>query len=125
MHNNRESGFYNPRVFSAFVLCFGGVLLALISFAAPTPAPSKPKAQAAPATGFGPTVSRSVFNTVSAPVRSMPQIRHYMPRAFEEEEGLRKVHPDRPVPPNFVDSVLQRALGRSAPLAPQALPAPL
>jgi hypothetical protein len=82
MQNNRESGFYNPRVFLAFVLCFGAALLALISVAAPMPAPSKPAVQVAPATGFGPTVSRSVFNTVSAPVRGMPQIQHFMPRAF-------------------------------------------
>ena len=101
MQNSRESGFYNPRVFLAFVLCFGGALLALISVAAPTPPPSKPAPQAAPATGFAPTVSRSVFNTVSAPVSSMPRIQLYMPRAFEEEEGLRKIRPDRPVPPNF------------------------
>ena len=125
MQNNRESGFYNPRVFLAFVLCFGGALLALISVAAPTPPPSKPAAQAAPATGLAPTVSRSVFNTVSAPVSSMPRIQLYMPRAFEEEEGLRKIRPDRPVPPNFVDAALQRALGRFTPLAPEALPAPL
>src|ERR1700726_659792 len=104
-----ESGFLNPRVFFAFLLCFGGALLALISFAAPTPPAPQPATQATGATGFGPTVSRSVFNAVSAPVRNIPQIQLFMPRAFEEDEGLRKIRPDRPVPPNFVDAALQRA----------------
>ena len=39
MQQNREAGFFNPRVFAAFVLCSVGFLLALIAFAAPT-APS-------------------------------------------------------------------------------------
>src|ERR1041385_3942429 len=125
MQHNRESGFYNPRVFLAFVLCFGAALLALVGLAAPTPPAPK---QAAQTTGFGPTVSRSVFNSVSAPVSNLPKIQLYMPRAFEEDEGLRKIRPDHPVPPNFVDAALQRAFGRSSPLgplAPEALPAPL
>src|SRR5258708_5865508 len=37
MQNNRESGFYNPRVFLAFLLCSVGALLAMLSFAAPSP----------------------------------------------------------------------------------------
>jgi hypothetical protein len=37
MRNNSESGFYNPRIFLAFLLFFGGALLALIGFAARPP----------------------------------------------------------------------------------------
>src|ERR1700682_5471640 len=37
MPNNPESGFYNPRVFLAFILCSAGALLAMFSFAADPP----------------------------------------------------------------------------------------
>ena len=117
MQNNRESGFYNPRVFLAFVLCFGGALLALVGFAAPTPPPSRPASA-----GFVPVVSQSVLNSVSLAVRDLPTGPAMAPRTFEMEDGLRKVHPNRPIPPNFVDQALQHAM---TPLAPAAMPGPL
>jgi hypothetical protein len=100
MQNNRESGFHNPHTFPAF----GGALLALISVPAPTP-PSKQILRGAPTTGFRPNVRRFVLNTVAAPVREMPKVQVYGPRASEEEEGPGKVHPDRPIQPNSIDSV--------------------
>ena len=71
MQNHRESGFYNPRIFLAFVLCFGGALLALISFAAPTP----PPAQTSDSTGgFAPITRDSLFNGVSPNLRDLPVV---------------------------------------------------
>src|SRR5436305_13656267 len=37
-----QSGLFNPRVFVAFTLCSVGVLLAMVSFAAPRPRPAPP-----------------------------------------------------------------------------------
>ena len=100
--NNSESGFLTPRAFVAFVLFFGGVMLALM--AAPTPAPTRSETP----NSFKPVVSRSLLNSVSPAVRDLPTGRASAPRTIEKEDGLRKIRPDRAVPSNFVDPVLQR-----------------
>src|SRR2546426_11986298 len=37
-----QSGLFNPRAFVAFTICFVGVLLAMVSFAAQRPRPATP-----------------------------------------------------------------------------------
>ena len=41
-NSSSQSGLFNPRVFVAFTLCSVGVLLAMVSFAAPRPRPAPP-----------------------------------------------------------------------------------
>jgi len=41
-NSSLQSGLFNPRVFVAFTLCSVGVLLAMVSFAAPRPRPAPP-----------------------------------------------------------------------------------
>src|SRR4051812_28835350 len=118
LKNNSESGFLTPRAFVAFILFFGGVMLALM--AAPTPAPTP----SGTASSFKPVVSKSLLNSVSPAVRDLPTGRASAPRTIEKEDGLRKIRPGRTVPSNFVDPVLQR-LFESEPAAPLAMPAPI
>ena len=69
MQNNRESGFYNPRVFLAFLLFFSAGLLALVTLAAPTPSPSQ---SANTSTTFAPITRESIYNGVSPNLRDLP-----------------------------------------------------
>src|SRR5205823_2802024 len=92
----------------AFVLCFAGFVLAFIGLAQ-TP-PSRPAA----GVGMTPVVTRSIINGLSPAVRDLPTGPATGPRTIEKEDGLLRVRPDRAVPPNFTDSVVQSV---PAPLA--------
>ena len=115
MKDNPESGFFNPRVFAAFVLCSVALFLALLGFAASPSPPSLPGSGA-----FAPVVRTSVVNGLSPAVRDLPAAPALAPRVIEVDDGLRRVRPNRAVPANFVDAAVQRALGSldmPAPLA--------
>src|SRR4051794_34467230 len=71
MQNNRESGFYNPRVFLAFLLFFSAGLLALITLAAPTPPPNQ---SADTVSKFAPITRASIYNGVSPNLRDLPVV---------------------------------------------------
>src|SRR5205807_10201753 len=112
MRTNPESGFFNPRVFLAFLLCFAGVLLALIGFGQTSPRSAAPPA-------FAPVVTNSIVNGLSPAISDLPS-GPPSSRKIEEENGLLRVRPDRAVPPNFVDPVVQSApvpLAMATPLA--------
>lgn len=61
-----ESGGFSPRIFLAFLLCAIGIWLAMIGFAAPTPA----QPSAAPRISKGETVVPSEFR---GDLRKLPQ----------------------------------------------------
>ncbi len=62
-NNNSESGFFKPRVFLALTLCSAGALLAMLGFAAPTPAK--------------PLAAQAVVPVISPPVRDLPTINQF------------------------------------------------
>src|SRR5438093_12990620 len=104
-----ESGLFNPRIFSAFILCSAGMLLAMLSFAAPT-LPSE-TAASSPDT-FKPVVINSVSNGTSSSLRDLP-------RAASTESGeigddLPPIRPNHPVPAGFVDAALQSVAAAAA-----------
>ena len=115
MKDNSESGFLNPRVFLAFVLCCAALCLAMLGFAATPPRPSRN----AEGPVLRPTVRMSVVNGLSPAVRDLPTAPALAPRVLEVDDGLRRVRPNRAVPANFVDAAVQSALG------PLDMPAPL
>jgi hypothetical protein len=119
MQNNRESGFYNPRIFLAFVLCFGAALLALVALAAPTPPPVQSAQGADNAGKFLPVTTTSAFHGVSPNLRDLP----VEAPVYAAPIIINPVHAVRPpVQPPLLpvyDSVQQT----SAPLV--AMPAPL
>jgi hypothetical protein len=113
MNDNPESGFFNPRVFLAFVLGSGALALTLLGFAASPP----PAAANAGNASLVPTVTRSALNGLSPALGDLPTGRRSDPRTFEED--LLRVRPNRPVLSSFIDPVVQNV---SAPLL---MPAPL
>ncbi|HEX8078419.1 MAG TPA: carboxypeptidase-like regulatory domain-containing protein, partial [Chthoniobacterales bacterium] len=116
MHkNNPESGFFRPGVFVAFLLCFSGAVLALVSFAASTP--SKENAVPSVPIVFSPIVITSSANGTSNAVRNLPIA---LPTGeHETEPALPPVKAKHPVPAGFVDFAAQTAL------AAMTMPAPL
>ena len=119
MQNNRESGFYNPRVFLAFVFCFGAALLALVGFAAPTEPPLQSPQTANSAGNFLPIATTSAFNGVSPALRDLPVVTPIYAAPIIINP-VRPIHP--PIQPPLLpvyDSVQQA----SAPVL--AMPAPL
>src|SRR2546422_9506816 len=101
-----KSGFFNPRVILALVLCSVGASLAILGTASPTPS-SKTAAQGS----SQPVVSMSVAHGVSPAVTDLP-VTAPTARTFEHE--LPPVHPKHPVPPGFVDHAVQTSLGALA-----------
>jgi len=101
-----QSGVFNPRVLLAFGLCSAGAFLAMLSFAASTPSSKT----AAPGPGaLVPVVSTSVANSTSTALRDLPPAPPTAERTAERELG--PVHPNRPVPLDFVDHALQTSVG--------------
>src|SRR6266446_10932223 len=84
-----QSGIFNPRICSAFVLCAIGVLLALVGFAA-TPQP--PSGTAESVGSFAPIVRDSLFHGVSPNLRDLPVATPVLGPPFV-------VNPIRPVRP--------------------------
>src|SRR4051812_45918790 len=106
MQNNRESGFYNPRVFVAFVLCFGAALLALMAIAAPSPPAGTSQSPA-----LAPKVISSTLNGVSPAVRDLPAA---SPTTRDFEVELPSIKAPHEVSATFVDQALQKTLGSFA-----------
>jgi hypothetical protein len=104
-----ESG-PRPRVFIAFLLCFGGAVLGVIGFAASKDAPAVSAA-------LKPIVKTSVVHGTSKSVLDLPKA--LPPSRTLVERELPPVKPAREVPSNFVDQVRQSVLG------PLAIPASL
>src|ERR1700720_2919394 len=100
-----KSGFFNPRIFAAFVLVTFGVSLGVFSFAAPTPG----KRSTAPdnTSLVKPTIISSAYNAVSPAVRDLPLA---LPTTQLADRELPPIHPNKPIPGNFVDQVVQTAL---------------
>src|SRR5438128_12653867 len=92
-----QSGIFNPRICSAFVLCAIGVLLALIGFAA-TPQP--PSGTAESVGSFAPIVSESLYHGVSPNLRDLP------------------LATPEPVPPYVIDRILSIHPPRLVPMLP-------
>jgi len=111
-----KSGFFNPRIFAAFVLVTVGVSLGVFSFAAPTSA--RRSATRDNASLVKPTIISSTYNAVSPAVRDLPKVNPLSAPA-ETEHGLLRVRPTNPVPAGFVDQAVQS----SAP-AVATIPAP-
>jgi hypothetical protein len=112
MRKNTDSlsGFFNPRIFSAFILCSAGLLLAMFSFAAPTPSTDTTDT-------LTPVVITSAFNGISPAVRDLPIA---APTGEHAEKELSPVRPNHPVPDGFVDSARQTvpaALAAPTPMA--------
>src|ERR1700737_1326993 len=113
---NSKSGFFNPRIFAAFVLVTFGVSLGVFSFAAPTS--GKNGTAQNNASLVKPTIISSTYNAVSPAVRDLPKVNPLSAPA-ETEHGLLRVRPTNPVPAGFVDQAVQS----SAP-AVATIPAP-
>jgi Dockerin type I domain len=96
MKKNSQSqfAFFNPRVFLAFLFCSAGALLAMFSFAGPTPS-SKAVAQAT--SEFKPMILRSFSNGVSPRIRDLPVVLPTTPTTWVAE-GPRPLHPPQPLP---------------------------
>ena len=99
----------------AFLLCFGGASLGVVSLAGPHlstfPRSSGPSAP----DSLKPTVLKSAINGVSGSIRDLPT---QPPTVRNFEHELPPVKPAREVPADFVDQAVQRALG------PAAMPTP-
>jgi hypothetical protein len=91
-----KSGFFNPRVFLAFVLCSAGVSLGMFSLAAP-PSSKKPSPQSA--AQFKPTIIYSSANGISRRLRDLPAIRTAPNGTYESHAPL-AIHPPH-VPPQL------------------------
>jgi hypothetical protein len=117
MKNNRspKSGFFTLRLLIGLALCFAGVCLTMLGFAAPIS--GKKGNLPANASLVPPAVIHSTSNAVSPAVRDLPLA---SPLAEIGDHDLPPIHPNHPVPTNFVDQVVQTAL---SPLA--AMPSPL
>jgi len=109
-----KSGFFNPRIFAAFILVMTGVSIGVFSFAAPT----LPKRSQGSNGAIQPTVINSTFNGVSSAARDLP----VAPLAAPEpgDKDLPPVKPIQPVPADFVDKIVQTAMGAAAAPAPIA-----
>jgi hypothetical protein len=105
-----KSGFFNPRIFGAFVLLTFGISLGVFSFAAPKPASRKNTAQNASA--FQPTVIQSIYNGVSSAVRDLPKASSVGEN--EHEPNLPPVKATHPVPAGFVDAARQSSAAAAA-----------
>jgi len=103
--SNSKSGIFNPRVVLAFTLCSGGALLGMLSLAAPAPSS---KTNASDPGALKPVVITSITNGVSPAVRDLPLA---LPTTQLADRELPPVHPNQPVPTNFVDQVVQSAMG--------------
>src|SRR5260370_768332 len=111
-----KSGFFNPRIFAAFVLVTFGVSLGVYSFAAPT---SGRQSTAQDNTSLvKPTIISSAYNAVSPAVRDLPKVNPLSAPA-EAEHDLPRVKPTHPVPTGFVDKAVQASLAAVA-----TIPAP-
>ncbi|MBA3726848.1 MAG: hypothetical protein H0W86_10440 [Armatimonadetes bacterium] len=106
--NPSLSAFVRPRSFFALGLCSAGVLLAVLSIAAPNPTG---RSTAAAADRLTPVVVNSLYHGVSPALRDLPAgpMERDEPE-FEAAEGVRRVKKDQPVLKDFVDAALQRAL---------------
>ena len=109
-----KSGFFNPRVFGAFILITFGISLGVFSFAASQGSSKAAQDSAA----VKPTVINSTYNGVSQAVRDLPKAAIAGPT--EVADTLPPVKPTHPVPTNFVDQVLQTAMAAAAAPAPMA-----
>ncbi len=101
-----QSGIFTPRALLGLTLCLIGLLLAVVTLAAPKASARRSAA------GFGstvvkPTVIQSLVNGVSDSVRALPPA---LPTARDFETELPQVKPAREVPANFIDQALQKAL---------------
>ena len=111
MQSDPEAGFFNPRIFAAFLLLSAGVSLAVIGAAAPGSPP-------VPVSGFVPVVKTSAVNGVSKALRDLPA---GLPITRDREEReLPPVKLAREIPSDFVDEVRQSISGILAIPAPQA-----
>ena len=106
-----ESGVYNPRIFLAFLLFFGGCLLALIGFAARSPVPSLPLSS--------PNVKGPFFQITNkaasfdGDVRTLPSARFVTRRVFPER--TRHKRGAKLGPPAFInDLAVQPPLAAAA-----------
>ncbi len=108
-----KSGFFNARIFTAFVLATFGVSLGVFSFAAPT---SGKRSTAGDNTSLvKPTIISSTSNAVSPAVRDLPLA---LPETQLGDRDLPPVKPVQPVATNFVDQALQTAMPAAATAAP-------
>ena len=106
---NFESGIFTPRILVAFFLSSLGVFLALVGVAAPKPAANR----SSQAQAIAPVVRLSSYNGVSPALRDIGPAGPAARAAGEEE--LRHVKPNMPLPPNYVDSVLQTSIAATMP----------
>ncbi|MDQ6911333.1 MAG: carboxypeptidase regulatory-like domain-containing protein [Verrucomicrobiota bacterium] len=114
-----QAGIFNPRALLGFALCFIGISLAVVTFAAPR-ATSRARGKGVPVpSALRPTVINSALNGVSSSVRDLP-VAGPTERTYEEFE-LPPVKPAREIPADFVDQAVQHALNRPE---PPALPTP-
>jgi len=98
-----KDGIFNPRGLLAFGLCSVALVLGILGFARSS---GTIAAAQAPAT-VKPLVSKSIANGVSRAVRDLPTAALTGSREVEKENGLLRVKPSRPVPPDFVDPAAQ------------------
>ncbi len=116
--SSSESGIFSPRIFAAFVLCSAGALLAMFSFAAPTPS-NETDAQGT--VQFKPVTVASTSNGVSANLRDLPVTRpSFAPGTFEVHE-VRPIHPPHAPPQLPVHDPVQQTVASLGPAAPTPL----
>jgi hypothetical protein len=115
-----KSGFFNPRIFAAFVLVTFGVSIGIFSFAAPTS--GKSSTAQANTSVVKPTVINSTYNAVSTAVRDLPLA---PPTQARVETELPSVKPLQPVPSSFVDKIVQTALAQTKQGVLAAMPSPI
>jgi hypothetical protein len=99
-----KSGFFNPRIVTAFILVTIGISIGVFSFAAP----QKSSKTAQDSQAVQPTVINSTFNGVSKAMRDLPKVNPLSAPA-EAEHDLLRVKPTQPVPAGFVDQAVQSA----------------
>jgi hypothetical protein len=100
-----KSGFFNPRVFVAFILCTGGVLLAMLGFGAPTASRKDAKQSAT----FKPVIINSFSHGISPSIRDLPLVTHTTKPTTYEVHQVRPIRPPLPQPKlPVVDPVHQK-----------------
>ncbi|MEY2537281.1 MAG: large repetitive protein [Verrucomicrobiota bacterium] len=114
-----ESGVFNPRVFAAFLLCSGGVLLGVFSIGAPT----GPNAPAKRMTSqFKPVTISARAHGVSPKVRDLPVRRGSRQGPFYEAEPVRPIHAPHKPPQLPVYDPVQQTVARNAAVVVTAAP---
>jgi Carboxypeptidase regulatory-like domain len=108
-----KSGFFNARIFAAFVLVTFGVSIGIFSFAAPTS--GRRSATQDNTSLVKPTIIYSTSNAVSPAVRDLPPA---LPTTQVADRDLPPVKPVQPVATNFVDQAVQTAMPAAATAAP-------